>query len=228
MELSGNQSISAPRPAVWTALNDPAVLRQCIPGCKSLEPEGENAYAATVEVKVGPIGTTFRAAVRLEDLDPPAGYRIVGEGNGGMAGHARGSARVDLAAQGTSTQLTYTVNAEVGGRLAQLGGAIIDATARRLADQFFTRFEQVVTGRTGSQVPASPLADTPATGRGAPSSTAASGRPWGWFVALLAVALAAYLIGGGTFSQGRDGALLVGALLLILAMASGFELGRRR
>ena len=227
MDLGGEQFIAADRQTVWTALNDPAVLRQCIPGCQSLEAEGENAYRATVEVKVGPIGATFRSTVRLEDLDPPARYRIVGEGKGGMAGNASGAARVSLGSEGSGTRLRYEVSAEIGGRLAQLGGAVVEATARRLAEQFFARFERIVTGaEVADEGATSPAARSAA----APRIAGPQGFPWGWALALVAVALAAFLAGGG-MQPGvltKEPRLLVMALLLVFATATGFAWGQRR
>ncbi|WP_230292125.1 CoxG family protein [Croceicoccus sp. Ery5] len=222
MELSGSRSIKAPREAVWAALNDPDVLRRSIPGCQTLDPAGENAFNAVVEVRIGPIGASFKSTVRLEDIDAPVRYRIVGEGKGGMAGNASGSAVVELAEEGGGTQLSYRVAAEVGGRLAQLGGAVIDATARRLADQFFARFEQVVTGDVAADAP-------PAAASGAPAAvTGTAPFPWGWIIALVAVALAAFLAGGGALSGTGDGGVLAAVLLLVFATALGFEFGRRR
>ena len=137
MDMSGSQRIEAPRDRVWAALNDPEVLRQCIPGCQSLERDGEDRLRAEIAVKIGPIGARFAGTVTLSDIDAPNGYRISGEGQGGTVGHARGGAKVTLADDGRATRLSYAVEAEVGGRLAQLGGPIIDATAKQLAGQFF-------------------------------------------------------------------------------------------
>lgn len=140
MELTGEYRISAPRETVWKAILDPEVLKRCIPGCKELEQTGDNAYAAKVQVKVGPVSATFSGSVELTDMEAPAGCRIVGQGNGGIAGFAKGEAKVSLAEDGADTILTYVADAQIGGKLASLGGRLVQATAKKLSDQFFTSF----------------------------------------------------------------------------------------
>jgi carbon monoxide dehydrogenase subunit G len=145
MDMNGSQRIEAPREVVWAALNDPDVLKQSIPGCDSIEKLSDTQMTAKVTLKVGPVKATFTGKVTLSDLDPPNGYTISGEGSGGAAGHAKGGARVTLVAEGEdATLLSYTVKAEIGGKLAQLGGRLIDATAKKLAGEFFERFGKVV------------------------------------------------------------------------------------
>lgn len=144
MEFTGEYRIAAPRAAVWRAVLDPEVLRACIPGCKELEATGERAFAAKVQIKVGPVSATFAGTVELQDLEPPATCRIVGQGNGGMAGFAKGEARVTLVEEGDETVLTYVADAQIGGKLASLGGRLIQATARKLSDQFFSTFAATV------------------------------------------------------------------------------------
>ena len=134
MEIVGEYRIAAPRAEVWAALLDPQMLRRCIPGCKELDSTGDNTYTAKVQVKVGPVSATFAGTVELTDMDPPAGCRIAGQGNGGVAGFAKGAAVVRLAEEGDETVLTYTADAQIGGKLAALGGRLIQATARKLAD----------------------------------------------------------------------------------------------
>ena len=146
MELKGEEMIAAPREAVWRALNDPDVLRDAIPGCQSLEKVSDTQMKATVGLKVGPIKATFDGEVELKDLAPPASYRIEGEGKGGVAGHASGGADVALQEVDGGTLLTYDVDAKVGGKLAQLGGRLIDSTAKKLAKQFFADFKKRVEG----------------------------------------------------------------------------------
>jgi carbon monoxide dehydrogenase subunit G len=146
MDMTGERHIPAPRDRVWNALLDPEVLRRAIPGCKSLERTAENVFKAAAAVKVGPIATNFTGDVTLLDLDPPSSYRIEGSGQGGPAGFARGGATVTLAEEGAFTRLAYTVNAEVGGKLAQLGTRLIDSSAKQMADQFFDRFTAEVAG----------------------------------------------------------------------------------
>jgi carbon monoxide dehydrogenase subunit G len=146
MELKGEYRIAAPRERVWAMLNDPAVLRDCIPGCESLEGSPADGFAARVTTKVGPVKATFNGAVTLSNVNPPESYTISGEGKGGVAGFAKGGADVHLAPGGDGTVLTYTVNAQVGGKLAQLGSRLIDSTAKKLADQFFAKFAEMAGG----------------------------------------------------------------------------------
>jgi carbon monoxide dehydrogenase subunit G len=145
MDMTGEYRIPAPRQAVWTALNDPEVLKACIPGCESLEKTGEE-MVATVVAKIGPVKAKFAGKVRLENLNPPTSYSIVGEGQGGVAGFAKGGADVALADDGEGTILTYTARAQVGGKIAQLGSRLIDGTAKMMADQFFSAFTAKVGG----------------------------------------------------------------------------------
>ena len=144
MEMSGQQRIAAARETVWAALNDPEVLKQCIPGCQELTKEGDNAFAAKVRAKVGPVSANFSGQVTLSDIVPPESYTISGEGKGGAAGFAKGGAKVSLAEDGDGTLLSYDVDAKVGGKMAQLGARLIDGTARKMADDFFSRFSEVV------------------------------------------------------------------------------------
>lgn len=141
MDMTGSERIEAPIDAVWRALNDPEILKACIPGCQSLEKRSDTEMAATVVLKIGPVKATFQGEVQLSNLDPPRSYRISGEGKGGIAGFAKGGADVSLASDGeAATVLTYSVKADVGGKIAQLGSRLIDSTARKLAGQFFTTF----------------------------------------------------------------------------------------
>jgi uncharacterized protein len=145
MQMNDSQRIPASREKVWAALNDPEILKQCIPGCQSLELTAPNEMTATVVFKVGPVKATFGGKVTLSDLDPPSGYRISGEGSGGVAGFAKGGATVKLVAEGPDvTILAYEVDAQIGGKLAQLGSRLIDSTAKKLAGQFFESFGEVV------------------------------------------------------------------------------------
>jgi carbon monoxide dehydrogenase subunit G len=140
MDMTGEQHIAATRKAVWAALNDVDVLKDCIPGCQSLEKHSDTDMTAKVKLQIGPVRATFSGTVKLCDLDPPNGYRISGDGNGGVAGYAKGGAAVRLSDEGAGTLMKYEVKADVGGKLAQLGGRLIDATAKRLADEFFGKF----------------------------------------------------------------------------------------
>ena len=129
MDMTGERRIAAPRQKVWDALNDPAILKACIPGCESLEKSGDD-MKATASVKIGPIAARFSGKVQLTDLNPPTSYRISGEGQGGVAGFAKGGADVKLADDGPGTLLSYSVKAQVGGKIAQLGARLIDATSK--------------------------------------------------------------------------------------------------
>jgi len=140
MDITGEYRIPAPREAVWAALNDPEMLARCIPGCKELDRTAPDEMAAKVALKVGPVSATFAGSVRLEDIRAPEGYVLVGQGNGGMAGFAKGRAAVALAEDGAETVLTYEAKAEVGGKIASLGSRLIQSTSRKLADQFFGTF----------------------------------------------------------------------------------------
>ncbi|MBL6077578.1 carbon monoxide dehydrogenase subunit G [Belnapia sp. T18] len=146
MEMTGERRIPAPRQQVWEALNDPQVLQASIPGCESVERVGDDQFQAKVALKLGPMSAKFGGKVKLENLNPPASYTISGEGNGGAMGFAKGGADVALEELGPSeTLLTYNVKAQVGGKMAQLGGRLIDSTAKQMADQFFNRFAAQLT-----------------------------------------------------------------------------------
>jgi carbon monoxide dehydrogenase subunit G len=146
MDMTGEYRIPAPRDKVWAALNDPETLKASLPGCETLERTADGDFAATVVAKVGPVRAKFKGQVTLSDLNPPESYKISGEGKGGAAGFAKGGAEVRLAEDGAeATVLTYTAKADVGGKLAQLGSRLIDATAKKMADEFFENFRQQLT-----------------------------------------------------------------------------------
>ncbi len=144
MDMTGERRIAAPRQVVWDALNDTTTLKASIPGCDSLEKTGDNQMKATASIKLGPISAKFAGAVTLSDIDAPNSYTISGEGQGGVAGFAKGGAKVFLSDDAGATLLRYEVNAQVGGKLAQLGARLIDATAKQMAEQFFTKFSAEV------------------------------------------------------------------------------------
>jgi carbon monoxide dehydrogenase subunit G len=160
MDMTGERRIAAPRGRVWDALNDPAVLKVSIPGCESLEKQADDAMKATASVKIGPISARFTGNVKLTDLDPPNGYTISGEGQGGVAGFAKGGAKVHLADDGDGTLLSYEVHAQVGGKIAQLGARLIDASAKQMADAFFDRFSAQVAPPVVAVVAASAVTPT--------------------------------------------------------------------
>jgi carbon monoxide dehydrogenase subunit G len=144
MTMSGEQQLSAPRETVWAKLNDPAVLKACIPGCETLEKLSENEFQAVATNRIGPVKARFKGKVRLTDLDPPNGYKISGEGDGGIAGFAKGGATVTLTDKEGGTLLTYNVEAQIGGKLAQLGQRLVNGAAKKLADDFFAKFAAAV------------------------------------------------------------------------------------
>jgi carbon monoxide dehydrogenase subunit G len=146
--IEGEERIAAPVQKVWEALNDPAVLKDCIPGCQSLEKKSDTDLAATVVLKIGPIKATFNGEVTLKNLNPPHSYTIAGEGKGGIAGFAKGGADVTLTPDGADTTvLTYAAKADVGGKIAQLGSRLITSTSKKLAGQFFSSFNERVSGK---------------------------------------------------------------------------------
>ena len=154
MEMSGELTIPAPRQAVWDALNDPEVLKECIPGCETLEKTSDTEMTAAVTAKVGPVKAKFKGSVTLSDIDPPNSYRISGDGKGGAAGFAKGGAQVALTnSEDGGTILQYTVDATVGGKLAQIGSRLIDASAKKLSGEFFDAFAKHVTVEAEEKAP---------------------------------------------------------------------------
>jgi len=144
MTMNGEVQLYATRDKVWAMLNDPEVLKVCIPGCEMLDMNGDNEFQAIASVKVGPVKARWKGKVRLMDLDPPNSYRIVGEGEGGVAGFAKGNAKVSLSDKDGGTLLSYDVEAQIGGKLAQLGQRLINSAAKKTADDFFVKFAAAV------------------------------------------------------------------------------------
>lgn len=144
MTMRGEVVLPADRATVWAGLNDPEVLKRCIPGCQELQKSSDSEFQATAKVAVGPVKATFKGKVLLSDIDAPNGYTISGEGQGGVAGFAKGGAKVHLADADDGTLMTYDVQAQVGGKLAQLGGRLIDGVAKKYADEFFANFAKAV------------------------------------------------------------------------------------
>jgi len=240
MKMTGEQRIAAPIGDVWAALNDADVLRASIPGCQSLESDGNNGFKAAATIKVGPISARFGGFVQLSDLDPPRSYRITGEGSGGAAGAAKGGALVRLEEQGEETLLVYDVTADVSGRLAQLGGKLIDVTAKQLAGVFFSRFsEEVLKRRAGAatETTAARVAPTateparaPLPARPAPVEAPAAAGPGAVALLLLAAALVAgFVLGRSAAGWDGSGALAGAAigLLIVLVAAAAFLFGQR-
>ncbi|MBR0653732.1 SRPBCC family protein [Plastoroseomonas arctica] len=175
MEMTGERHIAAPRQAVWEGLNEPEVLRASIPGCETME-RTEDGFSARIAVKLGPMAAKFAGRVKLENLDPPNGYTIAGEGNGGAMGFAKGGADVQLTDDGAGTILKYAVKAQVGGKMAQLGARLIDSTAKQMADQFFDRFAAHMTAANAPAAAfAAPQTDT--AGQDAAIEAARQGVP---------------------------------------------------
>jgi carbon monoxide dehydrogenase subunit G len=144
MTMNGEIQLAASREVVWAKLNDPDVLKACIPGCEELEKTEDQGFRAVAKMKVGPVSARFRGKVTLSDLDPPNGYKISGEGEGGVAGFAKGGAKVDLVDRQGGTLLSYRVGAQIGGKLAQLGQRLINGSAKKLADEFFANFARAL------------------------------------------------------------------------------------
>jgi carbon monoxide dehydrogenase subunit G len=144
MEMTGDQLIHASQADTWAALNDPQILRACIPGCESIELTGANEYAVQMTARVGPVSAKFKGKMALSDIQPPNSYSIAFEGQGGVAGFAKGGAAVSLKAEGASTRLTYSAKANVGGKLAQIGSRLVDAAAQKVAGDFFVAFNEKV------------------------------------------------------------------------------------
>ncbi len=144
LEMSGEYELPQKRKLVWKALNDPAVLEKCIPGCETLEKTSDSEFQATVKLKIGPVSARFKGKVKLENIDAPNGYTIVGEGEGGVAGFAKGQASVALADEGDGCMLTYKAEAATGGKIAQLGQRLIAGSAKKTADQFFENFVEAL------------------------------------------------------------------------------------
>ncbi len=184
MDITGEVRIPASRDAVWRALNDPEVLRRCIPGCEQIDKLSDTEFVAKVTARVGPVKVGFSGKVTLSDLDPPNGYRISGEGQGGAAGFAKGGAEVRLAPDNGGTVLSYRASAEVGGKLAQIGSRLIEGTARKLAADFFEAFAATV-GPPAAAVPAAaPLAEAARPGL----------RPVVWIVGLIVIVVLLLLL----------------------------------
>ena len=186
MEMTSTRVVNAPPDRVWAALNDPAVLKDAIPGCESLEQKTDTEWQVVIAAKVGPVAARFNGTIGLADLAPPTSYTMKFEGQGGAAGFANGEARVSLAPSGAdATALTYPAKAQVGGKIAQLGSRLIDGAAAKMADEFFARFAERV----------APAIAKPATGtaEAAPPSAPAGNRTMRYVALVLLGALIAWL-----------------------------------
>lgn len=215
MEMTGEYKIPASRQKVWEALNDPEVLATCIPGCQELNKDSDTELSATVKSKVGPVSATFKGKVTLSDIDAPNGYKISGEGTGGVAGFAKGGAEVQLADDGDGTLLTYTATGQVGGKLAQIGSRLIDSTAKKMANEFFGKFAEVV-GGDGAAPEASASAEAAAPAQEAPAPAPAA-EPAAAPATPEAPAAAPEQSGGGISPVVWVGGLIV-AVVVVLAL----------
>jgi carbon monoxide dehydrogenase subunit G len=187
MEMSNSQSVPVSQQKTWESLNDPETLKACIAGCESVAKLSDTEYEMAVTVRVGPVSAKFKGKMSLADLNPPHSYSLVFEGQGGAAGFAKGNAKVSLSPDGTGTRINYTVAAQVGGKLAQVGSRLIDGAAKKMADDFFAAFVASLGGTP--QTPTQPLSAWPSAG-------AAWSRKykWAWIVlALAAVAMLYFL-----------------------------------
>jgi carbon monoxide dehydrogenase subunit G len=160
--MTGEQLIAAPQAEVWKALNDPEILKACVPGCESITLVNENEYHVLMTAKIGPVSAKFRGRLSLSDIKPPDSYSLFFEGQGGAAGFAKGAAQVKLAAEKDRTRLSYDVKANVGGKLAQIGSRLIDAAARKVADEFFSNFNKRMSSAEDSTVVIAPPHAAPA------------------------------------------------------------------
>lgn len=189
MDMTGEQIIPLPQQRVWEALNDPAILKACIPGCETMEKVSDSEYRVVMSASVGPVKARFNGKLLLSDLNPPNSYALAFEGSGGAAGFGKGSSTVTLSPADGGTRLSYTAHATVGGKLAQVGSRLIDGVARKMADDFFAKFNQAI-------VPA-------------PAATAAVRAPssapqkvqipvWAWVVGVIVLVLLALFLAKGT------------------------------
>jgi carbon monoxide dehydrogenase subunit G len=224
--MASEQRVAATRQRVWEALNDPEILRASIPGCQSLEKLAGDRFEAIVEVKVGPIGARFKGTVALTNLNPPNQYTLILEGNGGIAGSMKGSAEVKLVEDGGATVVVYEVEAQVGGRMAQLGGPIIDATAKQLAGKFFSRFGECV-APTVPQAAAAGAAAPAGMTAARPAPAIAGGFPLVWILIAVIAALTGFMAGRGGAAGASEWAGIAIGLLLIVVAGGAFEYGRR-
>ena len=188
MEMTGEQLILLPQQNVWEALNDPAVLKDCVPGCESMEADGEHAWRVVMAARVGPVSARFNGRMAMTDVHEPESYTLQFDGQGGAAGFARGDARVTLKPlDERQTELSYVAKAQIGGKLAQIGSRLVDGAAAKLADDFFARFV------TRAAPPATPAAPSAASSEVVPADDTstplapAGGSPWIRYVAIVAI-----------------------------------------
>ncbi|SRR5581483_676593 len=186
MEMTGAQTVPASPEQTWRALNDPDTLKACIAGCDSIEKLSDSEYQLSMTAKVGPVSAKFKGRMRLADLNPPNSYTLSFEGQGGAAGFAKGAAKVNLAPEGTGTRIAYTVSAQIGGKLAQIGSRLIDGAAKKMADDFFSCFANNLGG--------APVAETAPGRQAAAGETSGRNRFWLWAAAIIVAILVLYFM----------------------------------
>jgi carbon monoxide dehydrogenase subunit G len=227
MQITGQETIAAPRQQVWDSLLDPETLKRCIPGCQSLTQEADNRLRVIAVVKIGPIGARFNALVTRSDVTPLQGYTMQIEGHGGTVGFVKSTAKLRLSegANG-ATVLGYDLDAEVGGRLAQLGGPILDATSKQLSGKFFRQLSSVLGTAQAAATTMQPAAAEVAVSQ--TPKQGASGVPVAWLLALCVAALVGYLVGhADRADRASDWMGLALGLLIVIVAAAGFEFGKR-
>lgn len=191
MDMQGSRQLAVTQQQAWEALNDPEVLKVCIPGCEKIEATGENQYAVTNAIKIGPVSARFNGKIKLTDIDAPNGYSLLFDGQAGAAGFGKGTAKVTLTPQGEGCELGYTVNAQVGGKIAQVGQRLIDGVAKSMAEDFFKRFDEEMQRR----FPAPEVAESSTvTTTSATAQSASKPMPWWVWVAAAAVLAVGYMI----------------------------------
>lgn len=195
MEMTGEQLIAATQQAVWDALNDPEVLKACIPGCESIDKTSDTQFSILMLAAVGPVKARFKGNLTIGELDPPRHYKLSFEGSGGAAGFGKGSASVSLADEQAGTRLSYVASAQVGGKLAQVGSRLIDGVARKMAEDFFNRFNaRFVPAQMHEDVQASLDSATPAPTATSPAPAAPRAMPWKWALVATVAAIVAALV----------------------------------
>lgn len=219
MDMQGSRQLAVTQQQAWDALNDPEVLKTCIPGCEKVEATGENRYALGMTVRVGPVSARFNGRIELQDVAPPESYTMAFEGQGGAAGFGKGSAKVHLAplAEGTACQLDYSAHAQVGGKIAQVGQRLVDGVAKSMAEDFFRRFDEEMQRRYPHGDPVAPSDVSPGANAAAMAAAAGAGTGAAGMDRIPGVALVAP-------SQGRVppwlwvvfGAIVLVALLLLI------------
>ena len=194
MDMQASRSLAITQQQAWEALNDPAILKACIPGCDKLESTGENQFAVGMALRIGPVSAKFSGKIQLADLNPPASYTLSFEGQGGVAGFGKGTASVTLVPNDAGCELQYTVHAQVGGKIAQLGQRLIDGAAKSLAEDFFKRFDVAAAERFAAAASAAPESDAAPTAPAAPESAPGSSSTWMWGLGAVVLAAAVWFL----------------------------------